>query len=312
MAKKKGTPQEPEFPPDPKWVMVSPEMAEAWLERAVNDPRKVRDERTNAVARNILDGRWLANAQAVQFNVKGELFDGFHRLTGIVKANRAALLLVAHEMPVETVQVVDTGASRNLGDYLHWRGEKDRFLLGSILRLAWLWEHGHLENYRWKWIKTTHTELISLLDQQPEIRNGLGPARVLKRDGLWFPNSVGGAFYWKVHQRFPEDAERWIERVASPYGLERGDPIAALRKTAASDQSKVDPPDYRGKLAQLIIAFNYSLLGTRADTIRWRPNQSEAFPELIQLKEQKVKITAPEPELFEDEEIERDVAKVTA
>jgi len=76
----------------------------------------------NKLARMIISGEWCATHQTIALDVNGCLVDGHHRCSAIVKANKAAWVVVATypgEVPVGTF---DQGAKRTAGHTLEMKG----------------------------------------------------------------------------------------------------------------------------------------------------------------------------------------------
>ena len=66
-------------------MKVSPEMATKWLEKNIVN-RRIRDYKVNAYARDMKNGDWRLNGEAIVFNKSGQLVDGQHRLNAIAKS----------------------------------------------------------------------------------------------------------------------------------------------------------------------------------------------------------------------------------
>ena len=274
--------------------MLTPDRAREWIELSVEDPRKLRENQVETMARDIVNGRWRRIANAIHFSyASGEqgpqMFDGQHRVNAVIRADTPALVLVAWDMPLSGVSVIDTGSPRTLADYLHWRKEPNNQILAAIIRFAWMWENDHLRTYQWRWVKPSIEELIQFFDDNLDLRDSIPVAKRLKRDPLWIPGSVSGAWWWKTHQRFPKDVEQFVDQVVSGAGLNSGDPVLAYRRLCLSVKHKLEDYDQRGLLALLIKAFRSSYYGKAVKTLSWAPNRNERFPELPGELEERVR-----------------------
>src|SRR5579884_3546217 len=75
------------------FMLVTPEIAREWLTHNVKN-RTLSEDSANALARDIKSGNWLTTHQGIAFNDRNELMDGQHRLEAIIRANKAAILMV--------------------------------------------------------------------------------------------------------------------------------------------------------------------------------------------------------------------------
>jgi hypothetical protein len=122
--------------PSAKWVMVTPKMAQDWLDnfntknRTLNKPYSVR------MARDIVAGDWRENHHGIAFSVDGTLLDGQHRLQAIVIADRPVRMLVWTGVSKEALLTIDTGRPRNaLDNLLLEDGSRDLYSKHTISTL---------------------------------------------------------------------------------------------------------------------------------------------------------------------------------
>lgn len=111
-----------DLPFDVSYEEVGPAMAAEYLGRNRAN-RKLKKMLVASLVRDILAGKWLINHQGIAFNREGDLIDGQHRLTAIVKADRPANLLIFRNVPTsqdgtKTMHVIDRGVARTVGDSL--------------------------------------------------------------------------------------------------------------------------------------------------------------------------------------------------
>ena len=96
---------------------VSPDLARQWL--ATNrDNRTLRATHVAALADDIASGRWKVTHQGICFAASGRLLDGQHRLRGIIKAKRPAILSVFIGWEEDVFGGLDHGTRRNARDDL--------------------------------------------------------------------------------------------------------------------------------------------------------------------------------------------------
>jgi hypothetical protein len=63
-------------------------------------------------------GQWKLTGEAIQFNTKGELINGQHRLEAVIESGKSIEILVCRGVPDEAFMELDTGGTRTPGDLL--------------------------------------------------------------------------------------------------------------------------------------------------------------------------------------------------
>ena len=96
---------------------ITPEIAKTMLGENVNNRRISRDN-VNLFAREIRNGEWRFNGEAIKFGKDGRLLDGQHRLLAVIAADKPLTTLVIRGLEDETQQTMDSGKTRTLGDVL--------------------------------------------------------------------------------------------------------------------------------------------------------------------------------------------------
>ena len=95
--------------------MVTPEWAKAVLETAPPNVRKLIPQSVEKFARDMLAGRWVLHHQGIAFDEHGSFFDGYNRLSAVVKANVSVPMLVSYGVPDEGKSETDGQTVRALG-----------------------------------------------------------------------------------------------------------------------------------------------------------------------------------------------------
>ena len=268
--------------PNSYFAKVTPEMAEEWLK--ASNIRKIRPGQVEKFRRDMIAGHWRLTGQAIHFNKRGTLIDGFHRLTACVAAGVPFPTLIAENMPEDALGAIDRGAPRSLADHLRWKGETDTPVLGAVIRLSWLWEKGYLESYEWAFQTPTLEEIMAWFTEHPELREGVPVAKKMRKPPLYMLPSVSGTFWWKAHEFYPEESASFIKQVADGQNLELGNPILAYRRLLANQRADPGRSEQRECLAAAIKTFNWWRLGRSTKTILWR-GAVEKFPKLTATEE---------------------------
>ena len=125
-----------------KRVEINPPLAQKWLDTRELNNRYIRKNRVRAYTADILNGQWYENGDMIRLAVDGELLDGMHRLTAIVRANAVITLWVAFDVPKPAMETIDVGAARSLNDQLKMAGEQHNVAQAGVTRRYWAWKRG--------------------------------------------------------------------------------------------------------------------------------------------------------------------------
>ncbi len=259
---------------------VTPRMATGWL-RNVAPNRKVRPHIVARYAEAMRRGEWLPTGEAIKFDVAGQLVDGQHRLLALVEAGVTLRMFVQKGLPLEAMNVLDSGVKRNLGDLLQLRGEVDTALLGSTLiaidqlRIA-------IESERWPTGRDhypSHTQCLQLLEREPKIRDALREGRrVHNQLGLAVRPTVVVVGLYELQALDADDADVFFARLS---GIEvtEGSVVHHFRKRFQK-RSLDRPAATRDQLGLLIKTWNFWRSGTDPVALRWAPGgrTPERFP----------------------------------
>lgn len=104
--------------PTAEFEEISPGQAQLWLDDAATNRTKAA-RWVDRCADMISRGDWLPTDQGIGFNKKGQLINGQHRLTAIVKADKSAILLVVRGLDDRAQLVEDQGRRRTPHEQIH-------------------------------------------------------------------------------------------------------------------------------------------------------------------------------------------------
>lgn len=219
---------------------ITPEIAKTMLGENVNNRRISRDN-VNLFAREIRNGEWRFNGEAIKFGKDGRLLDGQHRLLAVIAADKPLTTLVIRGLEDETQQTMDSGKTRTLGDVLTLRGEKNSTQLASLARAVYLADQLGMEAAAQNDLKPTRGEIISFIDT--------------------------------------DAANRFFMSLASGANLQADDPILILRNTLMAQPHKAgrSTRDNRVRIAALTIkAWNKWRKGKPLRQLKF--SAGESFP----------------------------------
>lgn len=101
--------------PQATFELVTPEFAAIVLRDKNKNNRQIRTERVNQYVRDIKRGDWKVTHQGIAFDKEGNLIDGQHRLSAVVKANIPVYMMVCRNVDHQAAAVVDIGQKRTAG-----------------------------------------------------------------------------------------------------------------------------------------------------------------------------------------------------
>lgn len=125
-------------------VWVTPAMARKWLGMNIPNNRIVRDTKTDEIASDMRNGLWRLTGEAIKFDVNGDFVDGQHRLLGLIDSGVDGVpMIVARGVPVDAVEVMDSGTARRFADNLRMQESVNRFASAAIVRRVWQYDQGN-------------------------------------------------------------------------------------------------------------------------------------------------------------------------
>lgn len=120
-------------------MAITPEKAKEWMADKNKNNRKLNAQRVEKYARDMLNGNWQLTPQGISFYENGDLCDGQHRLTAIIRSGVCVNMLVTYNVPNE-ISMVDRGYSRNTANILQMAGIdsnlSNKTIVGTVNFLA--------------------------------------------------------------------------------------------------------------------------------------------------------------------------------
>lgn len=210
---------------------VTPKMAEKWLERNHCENRILSQIDINAIAGDILAGRWKLTHQGICFDAEGNLIDGQHRLYGVVKAGIPVKMLVVVNDTASISDPIDTHRRRT-ASYL--TGLRNNEIAACKVL------HGLSNGGGYSTRMTSGESLFTYEKFATDFANiAVGKGRLL--------GGVLAAAVWSLP--LSERVLSFVEQVHGGELIQRGDPAFALRSWLASNKNSLQP--YETALATL-------------------------------------------------------------
>lgn len=115
---------------------LTPELAELLLKRNPAN-RTIKQKKVVEMQRDILEGNFPFNGEAVIVADTGDLNDGQHRCLAVLGSGRTISVMFSFGAPRESRTTVDTGIARTPGDMLSMRGMRDANNVAAVAAALW-------------------------------------------------------------------------------------------------------------------------------------------------------------------------------
>lgn len=218
--------------------LVTPEMAEKWLQRFNTENRKIQRSHIETIVRDIENGAWMVNAQPICFTGDPDtadetddvrLLNGQHRLEACKIAEIPIEIPIAKNIPEEAFSTYDIHAKRNVAGPA---SKADERVLKAAAKIQWKVDMGYPSTFR---ISPSATELLRTIQRHPGLENGFSRARRMKD---FASAGVMTYFIYKVTSEHKEIGEQFIDELEYGEGIERGNPVLQARVDAISNRQQ--------------------------------------------------------------------------
>lgn len=142
---------------------INKDTADQYLAASIGN-RQLKRGKVEAYVRDMNNGKWDLNGEAIIFDSEGSLVDGHHRLTAISKSGTTAQFVVVRGVSPDARKTVDTGAPRNASDVLAIHGVKASTTVYSVVRAYMSLELGRAGGAR----PSTH-EVFEFIEKHPDV-----------------------------------------------------------------------------------------------------------------------------------------------
>lgn len=150
-------------------VMVTPADARVLIERA---PKGAQMDRraVSAYGAAMRDGAWVLNGMPLIFSDKGDLLDGFQRLTACIQSDANFETLIVWNVKADTLHTMDQHRRRTFASVLESRGIRSAGALVRTLSRMIRFESGKIG---FPFRQTSWIRFDRVLDANPWIREGV-------------------------------------------------------------------------------------------------------------------------------------------
>lgn len=259
------SPHQAEQPaPQPSWetVTVTPELAAEWMARN-HCNRPVRYPKVAQMARDMANGAWQVNGEALKFAGDGTLLDGQHRLSACIMAGVPFQTFVVKGLPSAAQQTMDTGMRRSVSDQLVLQGKKHAVVLASLARWHLAWQRGA----RGKGSSSadpTYPEILEFLAVSGPWLEEAAEFAVWARDGFRMVRTSVWGMSWLLFTAINEQqAREFLGQVRDGASLDRGHPAYTLRERIIRSRTQNERLTEWELIALFCTAWNHFRAGNQ-------------------------------------------------
>ena len=245
----------PILKPTVSYVTVDPAAASRWLgSNKVN--RSIRHAKINQYANDMANGRWSLSNDAICFAPDGTLLNGQHRLHAVIKSGVTIVLLIARNMPPESMTSMDIGTSRTAADALGFDGEKSTHLLAAAAKLAIVYSDGRIYRDN-KQQAVSPGEIREFVGMNPLIRESVHVTAGIKSKIDCAP-SVLATTHWIIADHAGISvADHYLTQLATRTGEREGSAVLAVDSRLRQLRRNKSQFSQRAYLALLLKGWNY-------------------------------------------------------
>ncbi len=216
---------------------------------------------------------------AITFDDRGELINGKHRLTSVVKSGIPITVIVLRGVPLDSQMCMDRPKRRSLADQLKLHGEKNVVDLASAIGFLHRRETGN-QRQTGHGKSPTPKRGLRLLEKHPGIRESVPSSRRIGRE-LRYSRGLAVFLHYRFSMLDPEDADAFFEALASGADLTEGTPIYVLRKRLVREATSQTQASVHYIHAITIKTWNAWREGRDSIRLRWQIGGSnpEPFPD---------------------------------
>ena len=232
---------------------ITPDIAKEWLAQNT-DNRKFRTSVGEKYARDMRNGEWTENGDAIRFAGDGTLLDGQHRLWGCLHSGRSIVALVVRNLSNASQDTMDDLAKRTLGDTFNFHGISGANSAASIVRRILMWQNGYLSNVGT--YQPSKAESLAAIREDHSIAVAVDAAGTMQRRRI-VPPTIIGLTWWVFWSIDEDDCEEFWHALHTGESLSADSPIYIVREQIQRHMNREGRVAETALLAWIIKAWNH-------------------------------------------------------
>jgi hypothetical protein len=260
---------------------INPQTAGEWLERN-KENRPLREKHIETLAKDMAEGRWVLNGEAIVFDSNGLLIDGQHRLWAAFEHQQSFTTVVVRGVDPEAYKTIDAGIKRTAGDALGKSGVAYGNIVASAIRLIHAYEHRENASMENIMRRMSNAETAALVTSYPLVMVAAQIVGSVKaRRFIAAPAATTALVYFGLHDD-KQAITDFIEGVASGAGLSRGDARLTARNFFTNARMRKVRLKSLDQFALLVKAWNAFREDTTLSVLKYQ--ETEEFPVIHHLR----------------------------
>jgi hypothetical protein len=263
-------------------MLITPEMANKFLKRNVKN-RNLNINHVKKLAQEMKSGRWVLNGVPIQFNDKGDLINGQHRLNAIIVANMVIeLLVITGVSDPRAFDTIDQNSLvRGAHTILQLKGIPNATRMVSIAKKLMLWDQTE-DKSNFPILAGKSQSTVEVANYFEENEGDITFIYDLMRDAkiLTVCKAYSAVFAALIicFRNNEKDTLTFIEKFKTGAGLHENSPILLLREKLLHAPTKDSGRRWELEVMAMIIkSFNDHAAGRSRRLLRWNL-ENEKFP----------------------------------
>lgn len=255
-----------------EFMLVTPEMAESWLDKNLDKNRKFRELLESKYHSAMQRGRWNERSgETIKFDDGGNLIDGQHRLSALMRYGKPLWFSVSYNCAQDAFKNLDTGATRKGPDVLSIDLEdgKNLNILSSVLTLI----HRSVTGFNQATFSPTNDMIIELAREHPDVQESI--AFVLQHrapKGFVSPSMMAFMHYQITRKHNRQIADNYVLAILDGEPCKNDQPLKMMRRRLIDNLCSQHKMKRLTVLALLVKSWNafYDCRKLNKSGLRWR------------------------------------------
>lgn len=261
---------------------ITPEQAAKYLEGNTGN-RPLRPSAITRYAKDMKEGRWILNGEAIMIADDGTLMNGQNRLSAVVLAGVPIQTVLVTGLNGNAMDTIDLGVGRTLSDTLYWKNVKNPRSVSTALSWVYRYDDMVARGVRqFPLAVYTRADLLTHFEENPGLVNSVETVEKLRKR---LPISVGiGGFvhYLMTRTSSRARADQFWTQVSEP-GDQEENVAFLLREWLLDHQTLMTRKSPIWTAATSIKAARFWLQGVPIKRLTWKrtgQRKGEEFPRI--------------------------------
>lgn len=245
-------------------MTITPADATNWLACNQNN-RPVRRRHVEFLAREILEGNWQVNGQAIIIADDEQVLDGQHRLLAIIESAKSIQSLVVYGIAEDAFKTIDTGAVRTGADALsmHFKDVPTYAIRAAATAVTWC---QRLERGLAKYKRISNTDAIDYVKRHNSLLVHAETLQGFPHEARPISIGIGTALYEMFGRKNEADADQFMKRLYTGEELNRTDVEYLLRAAFMRDASRMAKLPADTRVRMIVKGWNWRRRGNTEGT----------------------------------------------